>query len=72
MGIPLEKGSGVMYRFLLSRAITGPNFNFIPCMEVMILGRCAFPLKTTYVQRDQRAKGKEMAQFFNFLFGHYN
>ena len=45
-----EQNDDFIYRFHLSMAITSPNFNFIPCVEVEIPGGTT-PLSTNYACR---------------------
>ena len=42
----------VLYRLLLSRAITSPSFNFIPYVEVNVSGRFAHPSPKLFMYKE--------------------
>ena len=46
-----EQNGDFIYRLHLSMAITSPNLNFIPCMEVEISGGITPSLRTMHVGR---------------------
>ena len=45
-------GDNVLYRLLLSKAITGPSFNFIPYVEVNVSGRFAHPSPKSFMYKE--------------------
>ena len=47
-----DQRDSAMYRALLSKAISGPSFNFIPCMEIKISGRCAHPSSKPFINTE--------------------
>ena len=51
-----DQTDGVTYLLLLSRAITGPSFNFIPYEELKISGRCANPSSKLFMYKMRRVK----------------
>ena len=48
-----------MYRLILSRAITGPSFNFVPCMEGKISGRSAHPSSKSFMYKELNVRKVE-------------
>ena len=50
----------VLYRLLLSRAITGPSFNFIPYVEVNVSGRFAHPSPKSFMYKELNVRRVKM------------
>ena len=47
-----DQSDSVMYRLLLSRTTTGPIFNFVPCMEGKISGKCGHSSSKPFMYKE--------------------